>query len=688
MTILERARLWLAATPPAVEHNAGHNHTYYVANVLVHGWGLGANEALGLMRDWNLRCDPVWRPKELSRKVEEAVKNADKYQKPKGHMIEGRDSISFVSPISNVVLQRMPTTKPEEGSESSRAETLPPALEDGCRKLLRAAFLEGEGIAISEAVFTDDKEPRAIPAGQGLVLSREEWLSKLDAREGDPNRIWTCDGNPGAYIRINPMKVGGATDNDVTAYRHALLEFDGISLEEQWKVISHSQIPATAVVYSGGKSLHAWVRVDAKDRVEYSTRVTELLKSLEGYGPDPKNKNPSRFARLAGMKRGEGHQSLLALHVGAESWTVWKANQASTGTNEYRVKQLLDFDPTQDPNQVLGRRWLCKGHSCLIVGASGIGKSTLTMQLAVTWAVGRSPFGIKPKAALKMLVVQAENDIGDLSEQFRGAVMGHLPQDPDMARLLQENMVFVRDTVHTGRNFVERLQTLIDQHKPDMVWIDPLLSYIGDDIGEQRVASEFLRNWLGPLLESTGVVLMVVHHVRKPSQNDSKSAVDLQYLASGSSELVNWARAVVYLESPSEGTYRLRFLKRGSRAEAVDHEGKVSESIWVERGRNGLQTWSACPPPPPPEEKPKITVTLGKSPSSSSSKQRTPFDEDEYLASLSGEWHSYVDMVKSLQDRYGMGRDEAKAKWTSLKPKLSVKTPQQSGKEFNTYTYI
>jgi len=682
MTIIERARLWLEATPGAVENQGGHNHTFYVANTLIHGWLLGGNEALGLMHEWNRRCTPPWKPRELNHKIEQAIAKAADYQKPKGHMINAnKDSIQFPSPITKVVLKQAPDTADQESKQ-----TIPQPLEDGCRKLLRAAFLEGEGVAISEAVFTDDKEPRAIPAGQGLVLSREEWLAKLDARDGDPNKIWSCEGNPGAYIRVNPMKVGGSTDNDVTAFRHALLEFDGISLDEQWKVISHSQIPATAVVYSGGKSLHAWVKVDAKDRIEYSTRVTELLKSLEGYGPDAKNKNPSRFARLAGMKRGEGVQSLLALHVGAKSWTEWKAVQASTGTNEYRIKDLLDFDPSTDPNQILGRRWLCKGHSCLIVGASGIGKSTLTMQLAVGWAVGRSPFGIKPSKALKTLVIQAENDIGDLSEQFRGAVMGHLPKDPDMAKLLQENMVFVRDTVHTGRNFVDRLQTLIDQHKPDMVWIDPLLSYIGDDIGEQRVASEFLRNWLGPLLESTGVVLMVVHHVRKPSQNDSKSSTDLQYLASGSAELVNWARAVVYLESPSDNVYRLRFLKRGSRAEAVDHEGNVSESIYVDRGRNGLQTWTACAPPPPKEDdKPKITVKLGKS---SASKPRTPFDEDDYLNSLSGEWHSYVDMIKAMQERFGMSKDEAKTRWTALKPRLSTKTPQQSGKEWNTYTFI
>ena len=681
MDALERARLWLNAVPGAVSGDDGHGHTYHVVNELLHGFDLGPNQVLGLLRDWNTKCDPLWKPHELNHKLEQAMANAGQYNKPRGHRLKNdqQERYEIPGPITKVVL------KPSlESSPTERKVTLPEPLEDGCRKLLLACFEKGEGIGITEATFVEG-DGRCIPAGSGLVLSREEWIAKLDARGGDPNRIWAADGNPGAFIRVNPMKIGGASDGDVTAYRHALLEFDGISLEEQWRVVSESRIPASAVVYSGGKSIHAWVKVDAKDRIEYSSRVAELLKALEGYGPDQKNKNPSRFARLAGMKRGDKVQSLLATQVGATSWSDWKARQADIGSSVYRIKDLLDFDPTNDPNQILGRRWLCKGHSCLLVGPSGIGKSTLTMQLAVGWAAGLAPFGIKATKALKMLIIQAENDIGDLSEQFRGAAMGHLPKDPEIAKRLQENMVFIRETVHTGKKFVERMQSLIDLHKPDMVWIDPLLSYIGDDIGEQRVASEFLRNWLGPLLESTGVVLMVVHHVRKPSQNDSKSSTDLQYLASGSSELVNWARAVVYLESPSDNIYRLRFLKRGSRAEAVDHEGKISDAIYVERGRNGMQTWTACAPPPPKEDdNQKVKVTIKRA----APEKAKAWDQDDYLDSLCGSWHSYVDMIKAMQKRYGLSADVAKGYWTGLKNHLSVKEPSSSGVPYKTYTYI
>lgn len=682
MTVLERARRWLDAVPGAISGSNGHGHTYYVVNTLMHGFGLGANQVLGLLNDWNRTCSPPWSARELNHKVEQALANADKYERPKGHMVEdGPHEViplsRFPSPLTRTIIQPDPKSSTPKGA-------LPDPIPDGCRKLLLAAFEDGEWISISEALLND--EGRTVPAGSGCVMERSHWLGKLDGVEGDPNRIWTSTDNPGAYIRINPVKVGGSTDNDVTVYRHALLEFDGIPLEEQWKVILESNIPATAVVHSGGKSLHAWVKVDARDRVEYAARVVELLKVLESYGPDPKNKNPSRFARLPGMRRGQGFQHLLALRIGARNWTEWMARNSDIGTSEYRIKDLMDFDPTADPNELLGRRWLCKGHSCLLVGASGIGKSTMTMQLVVLWAVGRAPFGIKPKRPLKQLIVQAENDIGDLAEQFRGAVQAHLPPDPDMARLLQENVVFVRDTVHTGRQFVDRLQTLIDRYKPDMVWIDPLLSYIGDDLSDQRVASEFLRNWLGPLLEATGVVLMVVHHIRKPGANDKRNSTDLQYLASGSSELVNWARAVIYLESPDEGQYRLRLLKRGTRAEAVDHEGKVSDAIWIKRG-DTHQTWIACPAPEPKQdEQPQMIVKFGGSGKRKDDEMRE-WNRDEYLNSISG-WSSYIAMVSEISSRYRLTKEEAKSKWTECKPFLSVKEPAESGMKHKIYTYI
>ncbi|NBR88056.1 MAG: hypothetical protein EBT61_21635, partial [Verrucomicrobia bacterium] len=61
----------------------------------------------------------------------------------------------------------------------------------------------------------------------------------------------------------------------------------------------------------------------------------------------------------------------------------------------------------------------------LIVGNTGIGKSSLVMQMMIRWALGEGCFGINPARPLKSLLVQGENDEQDLAE-MRDGVVGSL----------------------------------------------------------------------------------------------------------------------------------------------------------------------------------------------------------------------------------------------------------------------
>ena len=61
-------------------------------------------------------------------------------------------------------------------------------------------------------------------------------------------------------------------------------------------------------------------------------------------------------------------------------------------------ESLLAFSKRSIPadKTLLGDRWLCVGGGAIIVGPSGIGKSTMSAQASVLWSCGRSAFGIKP----------------------------------------------------------------------------------------------------------------------------------------------------------------------------------------------------------------------------------------------------------------------------------------------------
>ncbi len=71
------------------------------------------------------------------------------------------------------------------------------------------------------------------------------------------------DYNPavGAWIRFNPLDGKGVKNENITEYRYALVESDSMDIASQNAVIRELELPVACLVYSGGKSLHAIVRV-------------------------------------------------------------------------------------------------------------------------------------------------------------------------------------------------------------------------------------------------------------------------------------------------------------------------------------------------------------------------------------------------------------------------------------------
>lgn len=75
MPMVERARRYLAATPPAIEGQRGDARTFCVCCRLIDRFGLTENEAMHLLADWNARCQPPWTVRELAAKVRSATRS-------------------------------------------------------------------------------------------------------------------------------------------------------------------------------------------------------------------------------------------------------------------------------------------------------------------------------------------------------------------------------------------------------------------------------------------------------------------------------------------------------------------------------------------------------------------------------------------------------------------------------------
>lgn len=253
---------------------------------------------------------------------------------------------------------------------------------------------------------------------------------------------------------------------------------------------------------------------------------------------------------------------------------------------------LLTFDSKHDPDSLLGDRFACRTDGIVIVAPSGVGKSVLSLQLGACCALGRPLLGLRVAAPLRVLYVQAEDSRGDVAEAVQGFVREYGLTE-DALRQLKDGMRIVRWNDVSGDRFLARLRSEFKRHPFDVVIINPLYSFFGGDVSDQKEMSLFLRNGLNPILNETRAIGTVVHHTPKVKDDGKDKGasgnVEASYLGAGSSELTNWARGIITLQQvKGSHAYKMLFSKRGARAGLVDVDGKTTTSVLIEHSKQGL----------------------------------------------------------------------------------------------------
>jgi|GEM_PF-2693699 len=193
-------------------------------------------------------------------------------------------------------------------------------------RYLQALFQPTDHVSYVTESRWDEKKGKWIPRGAGAFDRTAGQLLEALATASDLGAV-TGDWRPeaGAWIRFNPLDGQYIRDTNVTAYRCALVEGDEQPVEDQLRHIRELRLPVVALVSSGGKSVHAIVRVDARDHDEYRARVATLYQvcTAAGFRVCGNNKNPSRLSRLPGATRNGRPQRLLATGMGCASWDEW-----------------------------------------------------------------------------------------------------------------------------------------------------------------------------------------------------------------------------------------------------------------------------------------------------------------------------------------------------------------------------
>jgi hypothetical protein len=204
----------------------------------------------------------------------------------------------------------------------------------------------------------------------------------------------------------------------------------------------------------------------------------------------------------------------------------------------------------------------------VLSGQSGMGKSSLARQMMACWALARPFRGMKCNGSLKSLEIQAEDSRGDIGEVRRS--FDHcMKLSKEEKGILHERMLILTVRDRRGPAFLDRLHRLVDKHRPDLVWINPLQSYLLGDITEARDLAEFFTG-LNAINAECRFGYSIVHHTTKPATGKDRAERlwhEVMYDMAGGALIINWARAIMSLRASAEpGEFNLVLAKRGTRA--------------------------------------------------------------------------------------------------------------------------
>ena len=346
------------------------------------------------------------------------------------------DEISYEAPEEHVVVNRNWV----EGREIN-----PPADWNPAREIIRylEALFEPED-KVGYVMQSYEKDGKFIPANKGAYDRTAGQLIELlkkcggdtTSRSRHPERGMDAaqssvgvdvgavlgDYNPraGAWIRFNPLDGRGIKNENVTEFRYALVESDNVDIEQQNAIIRELELPVAALVYSGKKSLHAIVRIDAENYEEYRRRVDFLYQICQknGLQPDTQNRNPSRLSRIPGVQRGENRQYIVDTNIGKAGWNEWREWIEGVNDDLPGFENAADFwndMPELAPPLIGGV--LRQGHKMLIAGPSKAGKSFALIELCAAIAEGREWLGWKV-AQGRVLYVNLELDKASCEHRF------------------------------------------------------------------------------------------------------------------------------------------------------------------------------------------------------------------------------------------------------------------------------
>ena len=391
-------------------------------------------------------------------------------------------------------------------------------------RYLETLFEAGDNVGYVTGSWekTDEKGTRWLPKRGSWDRTAGQLIEALNKCNGDIGAVLgDYNEKAGAWIRFNPLDGKDCKNENVTEYRYALVESDSMDLEQQNAIIRELELPVACMVYSGKKSIHAIVKVDAADYSEYRKRVDYLYHICQknGLKIDTQNKNPSRLSRLPGVMRAGKKQYIIDTNIGKENWQEWyewveSINDDLPDTES--LESVWDNLPALAPPLI--ENVLRQGHKMLIAGPSKAGKSFALIELCIAIAEGRKWFNWYCSQG-KVLYVNLELDRASCLHRFKDVYTALGWSARNLSNIDIWNL---RGKSVPMDKLAPKLIRRAAKKDYIAIVIDPIYKVItGDENSADQMAN--FCNQFDKVCTELGCAVIYCHHHSKGSQGGKKS---------------------------------------------------------------------------------------------------------------------------------------------------------------------
>lgn len=390
-------------------------------------------------------------------------------------------------------------------------------------RYLDALFEPSETVAYNVESWLDENDGKWKPGNKGAYDRNAGELIRLLNQCNDDigSVLGDYTEEAGAWIRFNPFDGKGVKNDNVTEFKYALVESDNMDISEQNAIIHELELPVAALVHSGGKSIHAIVKVDAANYEEYRKRVDYLYEVCKknGLNIDRQNRNPSRLSRMPGVTRNGKKQFLIGTNIGKGNWAEWHEWIEGINDDLPDPESLGEFwDDMPDLAPVLIDGVLRQGHKLLMAGPSKAGKSFALIELSIAIAEGRKWIDWNCTQG-KILYVNLELDRPSALHRFKDVYEGLGWQPNNLHNIDIWNL---RGKTVPMDKLAPKLIRRAAKKDYIAVIIDPIYKVLtGDENSADQMAH--FTNQFDKVATELGCAVIYCHHHSKGSQGGKKS---------------------------------------------------------------------------------------------------------------------------------------------------------------------